>query len=283
MKIYTRTVTDMATGQMVASESFDYNGPLSHAGGGGGDKQTTSNEPPKALAPAYGQYGRSIGGFLDEYNPSFFPGQTYADQSGATATGIEGLTGPSEALNAATGYNQDVLSGKYLGLSEPYRNAVMNPAMDAASARMSSYGRSGSPASSYATQKAGMESLMPFYQTERQNQAQASQMLPQLERAGINRQLLGGGMVEGWDQKAIDEAMQRFNYEQETPFNRYQKMGQLLSPGSQYSVSTTKGGGGSNVAGAAGGALSGAAAGSAFGPVGTGIGALIGGVGGYYG
>ncbi len=87
-------------------------------GKGKGDKQTSTNEPwaeskPYLLGAAntlQGAYNQSAGGSADIQNA--------AKQAlpGATGQAVNG----NPALNAGTGYNIDVLGGKYLGQGNPY-------------------------------------------------------------------------------------------------------------------------------------------------------------------
>ena len=71
-------------------------------------------------------YGQAQG--VSQDPRSFFPGQNYASMSGSTQQGIQGFqqlaAGGQGSLDAASGYSQDVLSGKFLN-SNPYLDATL--------------------------------------------------------------------------------------------------------------------------------------------------------------
>lgn len=88
----------------------------------------------------------------------------------------------------------------------------------------------------------------------------------------------------GFDQQALQDQINRFNFEQNAPMMNLQNYNALVQGfGGLGGTQTSQMPGGSKLAGAAGGALSGAAAGSAIPGIGTAIGAILGGLGGYFG
>jgi len=224
------------------------------------------------------------GGFLNEYNPEWYQGKIQADIPDFLADAYSGYESsgrdPSSSTFASEQYNKDVLGGKYLGLSDPMRAAVMNPVMDSAASRFAAMGRYGSPASSQQMGLAGMQAMMPFYDAERSRQGQAAANLPAYDELRMERAKGAGDFYMGRQQRTLDDRRAGFEFDQNRFYDKMTKYGQLLSPGTQYGVQTTQAPGGSRAAGIAGGALSGASMGSAFGPYGTAAGAIIGGIGG---
>ncbi len=266
--------------------------------GGGGDTKV-SNAPPRMAENAYwnyftNQFGGQYPGVeeaIKGWQPTFFPGQTYAGMSPETQSGLAGLYGttqPGGAFGQAQQYFGDVARGNYLGMNPAMQNAVMNPAMDAVASRFESMGRYGSPASQEQMAEAGMRALMPYYGQERTRQGQAAALLPQLGMQAAQTRMGVGGAREAWQQKGIDEAMQRYNFEQNLPVSRLQTLGGLLTPTGNYNVQTTNANAGVNpLAGALGGASMGAGIVGALGqggmavpgwgmPVALGLGALAG-------
>ena len=96
-----------------------------------------------------------------------------------------------------------------------------------------------------------------------------------------------GGQTQAMEQALLNEKGQKWSMEQYAPYMRAQEIAALLgfmpNNGSTTTTSTGALPGRSVSSGVLGGAASGAAAGSAFGPWGTGIGAVVGGLGGYFG
>jgi hypothetical protein len=138
-----------------------------------------------------------------------------------------------------------------------------------------------------------------LYATGMQQQGNAIQMAPTvqaMQTAAPSLQAGIGAQDRAYQQSLIDEAMQRYNYNQMAPWAKLGAYQQLVT--GQYGGQTTAtgagggAGGGSPWMGAAGGAMSGAATGaqvgSMFGPgygtlIGAGAGAVLGGAGGYFG
>jgi hypothetical protein len=158
--------------------------------------------------------------------------------------------------------------------------------MDQTAGRFEAMGRYGGPASQQGVNAAGMSALMPYFDQERQRQAQAAAQLPGFDTERFNRINQVGGMDMAQSQKWIDEQMMRHDFDQNQYLDRMQQFGNLLTPGSQYSIQTSQQPGGSPLAGAAGGALMGAAYGGMQGSLvspgwGTAIGAGLGLLGSY--
>lgn len=118
--------------------------------------------------------------------------------------------------------------------------------------------------------------------------ARASALLPSLYQYGEmpGQSMIGvGGAYEALNQEYMDDAMNRWNYEQNADWENLQRYAQLMSglPSFSSTTQTTTGPRQNRAMGALGGAASGASVGSMFGPWGTIIGAGVGGLGGLFG
>ena len=124
-----------------------------------------------------------------------------------------------------------------------------------------------------------MRALMPYYDAERARMGQAAQGLPMMQQLQNQQQLQGGQLQEGYAQQPIDEAMARFEHEQQLPYTRLGAYANLMGPmtGVPYQTQPAEG---SDLSGALGTAMAGAELGSTWGPWGTAIGGLLGGLGG---
>ena len=173
---------------------------------------------------------------VGNYNPQFYEGQTYADQSQASQGAAQGMGNFSS--QPSQDYLSSVLGGDYLGMNPSMQQAVMNPAMQGVNDQFNSMGRYGSGANQQQSQFAGMQALMPYYDAERQRQQQAAQLLPQAQANDYQTQLQGGQLQEQYAQQPIDEAMQRNQFANQQPLMQAQAMRDLISP--LFGVSNTQ-------------------------------------------
>lgn len=113
----------------------------------------------------------------------------------------------------------------------------------------------------------------------------ATSMFPSLVQAGsvpgqLSSQYADWG--QGFQQQALQDQMNRFNYYQQLPLTSAQQYSGLVSGmGGMGGTQSMTAPGGNQAAGALGGAMAGAQLGSMFGPWGTALGALGGGLLGY--
>ncbi len=235
------------------------------SGGGGGDtQQEVINRPPPGFDDAFWTMGQQANQLLQNWNPQYYPGQSYVGANPYTSQGLnamgQGAMDPNSGLGSAMNYYRGVMGGDYMGLNPAFRSAVMEPAMENVASRFEQAGRYGSPASVQSMNEAGMRALAPYYDAERTRMGQAANMLPQLE-AQRYQQLLGAGQgLEGYDQQALQADMDRFNWEQNQELARLGQIAPLLGVGSGYGTtqSTAQQPGGSPIAGALGGGILGA-------------------------
>lgn len=273
-------------------------------GGGGGSSTTTTvkNELDPTVRP-YVEYGLGESKRLYQTGgPDYYSGQTYAPMSADTraalaATSARAVAG-SPLVGAAQASALKTLKGDYLAPS-PFFAAAFNPAAEAAKTRYqdttrdvlsntSKAGRYGSDAmaqmlqradQAYATALTDTAGKLAYdnYADERTRQAAAITGAPQLagaDYADMAQRFAAGQTQESYDQAAIDEALQRFNYEQDKPYSKLQN---FLSAayGAPMGMQTTQ----PIYRNQLGGALGGGALGySLGGPVGAGIGAIGGGL-----
>jgi len=238
-------------------------------GGGGGGTSTTTNQLDPTVAP-YVSYG--LGEAKNLYqttSPEYYAGQTYVSPSAATTTALSEAEARAKAGNpllpAAQQQQQDVISGKYLSAGNPYFEAAMKGAagsattsyMDAIKAAQSGASQSGRYGSNVSADiqnraattlaqtlanKAG-ELSYGNYAAERGMQNQAALNAPALSAADYAdiQQLANVGKTrEDYSQTALQSDIDRFNFEQNKP---YQKLSAYL--GAAYgapmgNVSTTQ-------------------------------------------
>ena len=205
---------------------------------------TTGTTAPNEFAQPFLQYGMQEA--LKQYQqgaPAYFPGQTYAAFSPQTEQALaaqeqRALTG-SPVMQGAEQYAQDVLSGSFLG-SNPYLQGAIQratePAQASAMSALAQRGRLGSGlgAQQVAQTVGDIAANMSFadYTNERSRQQTMAQYAPQLAQAGyydIGQLANVGAAREQQAQKAITDAMNRYQYEQTAPITQLQNYQNLIA------------------------------------------------------
>jgi hypothetical protein len=212
---------------------------------------TTAKDP---FTQPFLQYGMQEA--LKQYQqgaPAYFPGQTYAAFSPQTEQALvaqeqRALAG-SPVMQGAEQYAQDVLSGSFLG-SNPYLQGAIQratePAQASAISALAQRGRLGSGlGSEQVAQTVGdIAANMSFadYTNERSRQQAMAQYAPQLAQAGyydIGQLANVGAAREQQAQKAITDAMNRYQYEQTAPITQLQNYQNLIAGFPMGSTQTT--------------------------------------------
>lgn len=224
----------------------------------GGGSQTVSNEPPAWAVPHLKSIGEMAGN-LSRQPQSYFPGSTVVPFSPQTQMGLDRLTqmsmDPNSAANQAVGQFTDTIGGQYLPGGERF-NAITNPTVQAINAQFSNSGRYGSGMHQQAIAKGMMEAAQPYYDAERGRMMSASAAAPSAQMGSVSPLLQVGGMLEGKGGEYIQDAINRWDFAQNEPWNRLTRYASIINPGAGLGgTQTTTMPGGSKIAGAAGGAL----------------------------
>jgi hypothetical protein len=242
-------------------------------GSGGGGTSKTTNELDPTVRP-FVEYGlNEAKGLYQTDTPSYYPGQTYVGPSAQTQTALQAgqnraLAG-NPLLPAAQQQQQNVISGQYLqnnpyfnqalagaaqGATQNYNDAIMN-----AQSSLSKAGRYGSnvgadiqnrAANTLASTLANKYGELAYqnYGAERGMQNQAAMNAPtlaQADYADISQLANIGKTAEDYQKTALQAELDRFNFEQNKP---YQKLSSYLgaaygAPMGQVSTTTQSGGG----------------------------------------
>jgi hypothetical protein len=281
-------------------------------GGSGGGQSTTQIQQIDPVMRPFIQYGleESARLYQNPDIPQYFPGQTYVGPSQQTQAALtaaqQRATMGNPLVPAAQQQALNTVQGNFLGGNPFFEGAfrgatagaqtAYQDATQAALSNASRAGRYGSGAMGTALDRAGGvfanaltntagQLAYQNYDTERGRQQAMIGAAPQLaaaDYADIGQLMQTGQIAEGYQDVALQDAVNRFNFSQQAPYQKLQSYlsGAYGAPmGSQGSV-TTSGGGRSQAAGALGGAASGAAIGSMFGPYGAAIGGGVGLIGG---
>jgi hypothetical protein len=247
-------------------------------GGGGGSKGGGTSETKNQLDPTirpFVEYGLQEAKSLYQTDtPQYYGGQTFISPSAQTQQALQAaqnraLAG-SPLLPAAQQQQQDVISGAYLQ-NNPYFNQALagaaqgatqnyNDAIMAAQSNLSQAGRYGSnvgadiqnrAATTLANTLANKYGELAYsnFANERARQDAAAMGAPALAQADYSdiQQLMNvGKTAEDYQKTALQADIDRFNFEQNKP---YQKLSAYLgaaygAPTGSVSTTTQSGGGG---------------------------------------
>ena len=253
-----------------------------YGGGGSGGGGTTTSKTTSELDPTvrpFVEYGlQQAKGLYQQPGPSYYPGQTYIGPSAQTTQALQAaqtraLAG-SPLTQAAQQQQLGTVSGQYLNAGNPYLTQALagptqqatqayNDAIKAAQGTASMAGRYGSgvsadiqnrAAQTLATTLANKYGDLAYqnYATERARQEAASGLAPQMaatDYADIQQLANVGKTAEGYQQTALQSAIDRYNYEQNLP---YQKLSAYLgaaygTPMGQVSTSQQQSSGGGKI------------------------------------
>lgn len=275
-------------------------------GGGGGTNTVTRTELDPVMRP-FVQYGlqESTRLYQQPNLPTYYPGQTYVSPSQQTQAALQAAQQRATVGNPLTPAAQQqalgTIQGQYLG-GNPFFQGAFNAATQAAqtqyqdavqtalsnASRAGRYGsgamgtaldRSGGQFAQALTNTAGTLAYQNYADERTRQQAMigAAPELAQQDYQDINKMLQLGQIAEGYQETALADAVNRFNFAQQAPYMKLQSYlsGAYGAPsGMQTSQPVYRNQFGNIIGGAlTGAALGGGGAGSA---VGAGIGAGLG-------
>jgi hypothetical protein len=230
-------------------QSFTFYGGGS--GGGGSQQSTTKNELDPTVRP-FVEYGLSEAKNLYQTRtPEYFPTQTYVSPSAQTQSALQAaqqraLTG-SPLTASAQQQQLGTVQGQYLNAGNPYlMNALAAPtaaatqayndAIKQAQSTASMAGRYGSGTSADIQNRAAQTLATTLtnkygdlayqnYGAERARQEAAALQAPQLAQADyqdINQLMNVGQITEDYQQKALEDQIARYEFEQNKPYTKLQ-------------------------------------------------------------
>jgi hypothetical protein len=243
-------------------------------GGGGGGNSTTQNQLDPTVRP-FVEYGLNEAKSLYQTTtPEYYGGQTYVSPSSQTQTALQAAQNRALAgnplLTGAQAQQGATVGGQFLSAGNPYFSQAMqgaaqgatqnyNDAIMAAQSGASKAGRYGSGVSADIQNRAANtlantlankygEFAAQNYANERQLQQQsalAAPALAQADYADIQQLMNVGKTAEDYQKTALQADIDRFNFEQNKP---YQKLSAYLgaaygAPTGTVSTTTQSGGG----------------------------------------
>lgn len=221
---------------------------------------TQTSEVRNPWAPAQPMLKEILKGAKENYGDrlgqSLYAGQTYAGldplSQQALQTTAQRATDPGGGLAAARNMMGATVAGDYLSAGNPYMSGMINrtiqDTMPAINATFSRAGRTGSDAHGYGLARGLGDAIMPIayqnYGQERQNQLNTAMQMPAIETADTQLMRGVGAEYEQQQQQAINEAMARYQYNQDQQSNALKEYMGFTAPiaglgGSSSGTSTT--------------------------------------------
>ena len=225
-------------------------------GGGGGTQESTTTTTIDPSIKPYVTYGLEEGKRLYESGtPTFFPGQTYVSPSQATQSALQmsqeramagsPLVRSAQAEQLATIQGRGVnpfLEGALAGVNRQAREQFTE-GVQGLQSKASSMGRYGSAALGEQEARAqdvfaralaeqGGQLAYGSAEAERARQMQAAQMAPQMaatDYADIQKLLTTGQAQEQYSSAELQDAINRFNFEQNLPQAKLSQFANLFS------------------------------------------------------
>ena len=219
--------------------------------GGGSQSSTTKNELDPTVRP-YVEYGLSEAKNLYQTRtPEYFPTQTYVSPSAQTQSALQAAQQRALAGSPLTASAQQqqlgTVQGQYLNAGNPYlMNALAAPtaaatqdyndAIRQAQSTASMAGRYGSNTSADIQNRAAQTLATTLtnkygdlayqnYGAERARQEAAALQAPQLAQSDyqdINQLMNVGQIAEDYQQKALEDQIARYEFEQNKPYTKLQ-------------------------------------------------------------
>jgi hypothetical protein len=247
-------------------ESFTFYGGSK---GGGSQQQTTTSGIDPSMRP-YVEKGLSEAQRLYEtYTPQYYGGQTYVSPSAQTESALtmaeQQARAGSPLINQAMAQQQGAVGGQYLG-ANPFLEAALKPGQEAATqaynqaisgtrSQAAGAGRYGSGAQNQleslsqqnlanALANQAGQAAYQNYATERGLQEQAARNAPQMAQAAyqpINQLLQTGQARENYAQQALQAELDRFNFQQNLPYQRLAQFTSTVAGQPLTTQSTTTG------------------------------------------
>lgn len=256
-------------------------------GSSGGSTTTVQKADPWSGAQPYLKdiMGQAQNVYNQSANNQYYPYSTVVPFSNATNQGLNAITqratNGSPLIGSAQDELQKTISGGYL---DPTQNPAYQTMMDSVTNQVNSQfgaaGRTGSGMNQEALARGITQGGSQLYDQERQRQIQGMLFAPQMANQDYYdaTQLLGvGQQQEGLAGNYINDAMNRYNFNQQQPWQNLQNYSGIVGGfGSQGESSSSTQSQSAPKGNAIGGMAGGAMAGSMFGPWGTAIGAGLG-------
>jgi len=288
MRIHTRVVYDFATGEELEDEFYEYDGPIARAKGGGDTTQTTTVMPPDFQIPFITDVLNQAQGLYAGGAPEYYPGSTVAGVNPTLQSGLDAGTAAAGTAGEVATMGQDAL-GQLVSGADPLNNpffsstleALLRPAtqtftedvlpgitggaVQAGQVGSSRQGVAQGLATDRFTQNI-LDTSNTFgtnaYQAGLDSLGRAILAAPAIQQMGLvpaNTLLSLGGVERGIEQEGINAAIDRFNYEQASPYNALSYYAGLVgNPLGQSSTTVGPDTSPSPLVGAAGGAAAGA-------------------------
>lgn len=223
--------------------------------GGGQETETTTTSEPWGGVKPYLKDLFKRAQTQSETGLSYYPNSTVAETSPYTDAYIQALadkgSSGSTLVDNASGYTSDVLAGNYLTDQNPYMDEMIGNFTDQIGGAIgdrfaSSGGYMGSPSEVQAVTREVSNAALPYlfqdYTSERGNMGEAAKtagVIDQLDTSNLGLLGQAGNLEQSNNQAVLDDLVNRWNYEQQAPWDVLSRYSQLIQPGLNFGTSTS--------------------------------------------
>jgi hypothetical protein len=217
------------------------------SGGGAqpaGNTTTTQTQNPwSGQQPYLTEAFQGANNLYQNYSPQYFPQSTVAPFNPTQKLGLDlstayGLNG-NPAVNSGTAAITGINSGALLG-SNPYLNAteqnVLSNVVPGIEATFNGGNRMNSPGGAFAASQGAASAIAPYafsdYETQIGNILKGAAIAPELQNSAVQNLGLinqAGQTEQGQQQAQLNDAINRWNFGQQLPYNRQSIFDQMIS------------------------------------------------------
>lgn len=224
---------------------------------------TSSSQPWSAQQPYLTEGFQGAEDIYKNSNPTYYPGSTVAPltgaQNSALSTGND-FANSGGGLNTAINQNNNIASGNFGGMGDAVYQNIASQVMPSVNSQFEGSGRYGSDSHAQALATGLTNAYAPYASSMMNSALDRSGTLSGDQWNNINNQYQLGAQQQGQAQQETNDAVNRFNYNQNLPqlkLNQFQQnvggnwggQSQTSTPVNQPSIWSQLFGGGLGIAG----------------------------------
>lgn len=208
-------------------------------GSSGGSTTTVQKADPWSGAQPYLKdvMGQAQNWYNNAQDNSYYPGSTVVPFSDATNQGLNSIMSRAQngspLIGAAQNELQKTINGGYLDVTQdPAYQTMMDSVTNQVNSQFGAAGRTGSGANAEALAKGITQGGSNLYDQERQRQIQSMLFAPTMANQDYYdaNQMLGVGQAqENQAQQYINDAQNRYNYNQNLPLQNLQAYSSIIN------------------------------------------------------
>ena len=187
----------------------------------------------------------AAGALYSNYTPQYFPGSTVSPFTAPQQTGLQqeanfGAQGGSSSVNQANNALTGIESGQMLGAGNPYfqgmANSIGQGLAPTINSQFETNGRDASGANQQSMSSALANAISPLafqnYQSGLNNIVQGAALAPAVQSGqiqGMDTGVQAGSQMQQQNQAQLNDQINRFNFQQQLPYNQLATYDQMIN------------------------------------------------------